>query len=245
MMRQGSEAGSIEREEREIVERVFRLGERRVTAVMTPRIDLEWLDLGESLEELRRRVAASAHGWFPVARERIDRVEGIVRGRDLWSPLVATAADIERVRRQPLFVPDTLAATSAAQRFRETRNHVAIVIDEFGGIQGLVTPTDILEALVGELPDEKDDEESMIVNRSDGSWSIDATTDLDEVKLRLEIDYLEGQKASYQTVGGYVADHLGLAPRIGASFETNGLRFEVIDTDGRRIDRIVMERLNG
>ena len=244
LLRLGTKAGTIDREEREMVERVFRLGERPVTAVMTPRVDLEWLDVTKPLDELRRQVAASSHEWFPVASERIDTVKSIARGKDLWSEGLETSADLPRVAREPLFVPDTVTAGALLQRFRETRNHVAVVIEEFGGVKGLVTPTDILEALVGELPEQGDVEEPMMVRRDDGSWSIDATTDLDEVKLLLGIEFLEGQKDFYQTIAGYVVDRLGYHPGVGASFRVGDHRFEVADTDGRRIDRILVERLS-
>jgi putative hemolysin len=141
-------------------------------------------------------------------------------------------------------VPETASGLTVLQRFRDTRNHVAIVVDEFGGVEGIVTPTDILEALVGELPEIGDIEEPMIVRREDGSWSVDATTDLDEVKLILELDFLEGQRNAYQTIAGYVSDRLGTAPRIGQTFVASDVRFEVLDTDGRRIDRILLQRIN-
>lgn len=237
----GSEAGTIDRAEREMVERVFRLGNRPVTALMTPRVDLDWLDTTQPLEALRAKVSASTHEWFPIASERVDAVRGIVRGSDLWSSKVSGSEELARVAREPIFVPDSVSAAALLQRFRESRVHVAVVIEELGGVKGIVTPTDILEALVGELPEHGDAEEPMVVRREDGSWSVDATADLDEVKLLLGIEYLEGQKDSYQTIAGYVADRLGDHPRVGASFVVDRLRFEVLDTDGRRIDRILVE----
>jgi putative hemolysin len=240
LLRLGTKAGTIEPEEREIVERVFRLGERPVTAVMTPRVDVEWLDMTRSLDELRATVASSAHDWFPVAAGRVDAIKGVVRGKDLWSEGITSSTDLLRVIRQPLFVVETASAFVLLQRFRETRIHVAVVSDELGGVEGIVTTTDLLEGLVGELPEAIDEEEPMIVRRADGSWSIDATTDLEEVKLILGIDFLHGQKPSYQTIGGYVAEQLGHAAKLGQSFDVGGLRFEVLDTDGRRIDRVLV-----
>jgi putative hemolysin len=240
LLRLGTKAGTIAPEEREIVERVFRLGERPVIAVMTPRVDLEWLDIRKPLDELRAQVTASNHNWFPVAAERVDAIKGVVRGKDLWSRNVTASAEIAEVLRQPLFVPETASAFSVLQRFREAGIHLAVVTDEFGGVEGIVTPTDVLEGLVGELPAVYDSEEPMIVQRSDGSWSIDATTDLEEVKLVLGVDFLHGQKSSYQTIGGYVVEQLGQQPRVGESFQTENVRFEVLDTDGRRIDRLLV-----
>jgi putative hemolysin len=236
----GAKAGTIEPEEREIVERALRLDERRIKSFMTPRVDLEWLDASRPLAELRAQVTASSHDWFPVATERVDVIVGVVRGREVLTNRNAEELGLPAIVRQPLFVPETASGLAVLQRFRDTRNHVAIVVDEFGGVEGIVTPTDILEALVGELPEIGDIEEPMIVRREDGSWSVDATTDLDEVKLILELDYLEGQRNAYQTIAGYVSDHLGTAPRIGQTFVASDVRFEVLDTDGRRIDRILV-----
>ncbi|HYC55100.1 MAG TPA: hemolysin family protein [Candidatus Binatia bacterium] len=240
LLRLGTKAGTIAPEEREIVERVFRHGERPVTAVMTPRVDVEWLDVRRPLEELREQVAASNHNWFPVAAERVDAIKGMVRGKDLWATSVTNSAHVAEVIRQPLFVPKSASAFSVLQRFKEVRIHVAVVTDEFGGVEGIVTPIDVLEGLVGELPEVGDLEEPMIVRRSDGSWSIDATTDLDEVKMMLGVDFLHGQKTSYQTIGGYVVEQLRQRPKVGESFKAGNLRFEVLDTDGRRIDRVLV-----
>ena len=242
MARAGNQAGTIDRQEREIVERVFRLGDRAVSAIMTPRVELEWLDFSQPIEGLRAQAAASNHEWFPVAKDRIDDLRGIVRAKDLWSSAVATSADVAAIAIEPIFVPDTMSVFPLLEKFRESRTHVAIVIEERGSVRGMVTLTDLLEGLVGELPMLGDAEEPMIVRRDDGSWSIDAATDLDEVKLVLEVDYLDGEKDIYQTAAGYLVDRLGDRPRIGASFEVNGLRFEVLDTDGRRIDRILVEK---
>lgn len=240
LLRLGTKAGTIEPEEHQIVERVFRLGERPVTAVMTPRIELEWLDMTRPLDDLRTQVRESNHNWFPVAAERVDVLKGIVRGKDLWASNVTSSEHLPEVIRQPLIVPETTSAFAVLQRFREARIHVAVVADEFGGVEGLVTPTDVLEGLVGELPEEGDIGEPMIVRRGDGSWSIDSMTDLDEVKLILGIDFLQGQKSSFQTIGGYVAQQLVERPKVGDAFTAGSLRFEILDTDGRRIDRVLV-----
>lgn len=243
MLLVGTRAGTIEAEEREIIERTFRLGDRRVAAVMTPRVDLEWLDSHTPLEQLRRQVAASSHEWFPIAEGRVDALSGVVRGRDLWTPDAERSPGLTGITTQPLIVPETISALSLLQRFRETRNHLAIVVDEFGGVEGLVTPTDILEALVGELPAAGDLDEPSIVSRPDGSISVDAATDLEEVRLKLGLDVLEGQKEGYQTIGGYLVERLSGPGRIGDVVETGEVRFEVLDTDGRRIDRVLVSRI--
>lgn len=245
LLRSGAKAGTIRHEEREIVERTFLFGDRSVRSVMTPRVELEWLDLGKPLEDLRRQTAASSHDWFPVAVGRVDAIQGVVRARDVWAEDVTTTSDIARRIQQPLFVPVKTTALAVLQDFRDTRNHLAVIIDEFGGVEGIVTPTDLLEALVGELPETGDLGEPMIVRLGDGSWSMDAMTDIEEVKIALGIDSIDGQKdRAYQTLGGYLSERFGHQPRIGDAVTAGGHRFEVIDTDGRRIDRVVARRLS-
>ena len=239
MLRQGSEVGAIEREEQVIVERVFRLSDRSVRALMTPRIEVNWLDLTHPLESLREKAAALPHSRFPVARERIDRIEGIVTARE-----VITAPDMASLItaiQEPLFVPRNTSVYRLLETFRETRIHVAIIIDEYGGVDGIVTPTDILEGLVGELPEIGDSEEPLIFQREDGSWSVDAGLDLDELRIAVGIDLFEGQKeGAFQTVAGYVTERLPKAPALGDVIVASGMRFEILDMDGRRVDRLLV-----
>jgi len=246
LLRQGMTAGTIAREEHEIVERVFRLGDRSVRTVMTPRVEMEWLDSTKSLEELRAQVAGASRTWFPIAAERVDAITGVMHGKDLWAPGISSVSDLARITHEPLFVPENASAYTLLQGFRETRNHLAIVIDEFGGVEGIVTPTDLLEALVGELPQRGDVHEPMIVRADEVSWSIDAATDLDEVKIALGVEALEGQKEDrFQTIAGYLIDRIGHHPQIGDSTVVGDYRFQVLDMDGRRIDRILVRKVEG
>ena len=244
LLHMGTKAGTIRLEQEEIVERTLGLGDRPVRSVMTPRVEMEWLDLERPLDELRREVLSSSHHWFPVAVGRIDAMQGFIRAKDLWADGVSKSSDLAARLRQPLFVPEKTTALTIVQRFRDTRNHLALVLDEFGGVEGIVTPTDVLEALVGELPETGDRDEPMIVRISENSWSIDAMSDLEEVKIILGVDFLPGQKeGAYQTLGGYLVGRFGRQPRIGDVFRAGAHRFEVSDTDGRRIDRVVVEKI--
>lgn len=240
MLRQGSEAGAIEREEQIIVERVFRLSDRSVRAVMTPRIEVDWLDLTQPLSSLREKAAALPHSRFPVARERIDQIEGVVTAREILT--ASDMASLTAAIQEPLFIPRNTSVYRLLETFRQTRNHVAIVIDEYGGVDGIVTPTDILEGLVGELPEIGDAEEPSIFLREDGSWSVDAALDLDELRIALGIELFERQKEGvFQTVAGYVTERLAKAPELGDVIVASGHRFEIIDMDGRRIDRLLVQ----
>ncbi|HUP46737.1 MAG TPA: hemolysin family protein [Thermoanaerobaculia bacterium] len=243
LLSQGVAGGTIGLQEREILDRALRLANRSVRAVMTPRVETEWLDARKTLDELRRQAAVSLHHRFPLATDRIDQIRGIVSLKDLWGEEIRTTADLERHAREPLFVPETTSALALLQRFRETRNHLGIVIDEYGGVEGIVTPTDIFEALVGELPEAGEVYEPMIVKRSDGSWSLDASIDLEEFKAVTSTPSLPSQKEEYQTLAGYLIGRAGRIPRLGDIVTVGELQFEIMEVDGRRIDRILVTRL--
>lgn len=245
LLHQGAKAGTIEAGERKIVERVFVLGGRPVLSVMTPRTDIEWLDLERPITELRAFAQTSAHGLFPIAGGSIEKIAGIVGAKDLWAGSVTDGESLRRLARTPLFVPEKLPVLRVLDMFRETRNHVAIVVDEYGAVDGLVTPRDLFEALVGELPTGDRETEPWVVERSDGSYSLDAGLDIEEVKLLLGIVTLEGEKDSYQTIAGYVIERLRRLPKIGELIEANGWSFEIADMDGRRVDRIIVSRIGG
>jgi putative hemolysin len=242
LLHQGAKAGTIEMEERQIVERVFVLGGRPVRSVMTPRTDIEWLDMAKPIAELRATAQASQHGLFPLAAGSIEKTVGIVAAKDLWAETVTDGAALRKHARTPLYVPEKLPILRVLEMFRETRNHVAIVVDEYGAVEGLVTPRDLFEALVGELPSGDCEEEPSVVQRADGSWSLDAGLDIEEVKLLLGVTALAGEKDGYQSLAGYVIERLRRLPKIGDIVEANGWRFEIADMDARRVDRLIVSR---
>lgn len=243
LLHRGAESGSIAKEERRMVERVFLLGDRSVRSVMTPRIEVEWLDLSRPVEGIRDQVSRSTHSRFPIAADRVDDAEGFIMAKDLWDEEITDVDAIRARIHEPLFVPETSSALHLVERIRETRTQVAFVLNEYGGFEGIVTPTDILEAIVGELPEVEDAEEPLIHEREDGSLSVDATVDVEEVRILLDVAHLEGQKETFQTIAGYVASLLGRPPNLGDVVEASGFVFEILDMDGRRVDRILITRL--
>ena len=242
LLHRGAEAGSIAKEERRMVERVFLLGDRSVRSIMTPRVEVEWLDLSRPIDEIRDLVSRSTHSRFPVAIDRVDDAEGFLMAKELWDEEVTDMATLRTRVHEPLFVPETSFALDLVERIRLTRTQVAFVLNEYGGFEGIVTPTDILEAIVGELPEVEDVAEPMILEREDGSLSVDATADVEEVRIILDAPHLEGQKETFQTIAGYVASLLGRPPALGDIVESSGFRFEILDMDGRRVDRILITR---
>ena len=246
LLAEGTAAGVFEASEREIVERVFRLGDRRVSALMTPRVDIIWLDAEDSDAEVRRKIIEGGFSRFPVCRGRVDDFLGIVKAKDyLAGKMQNEAARLEDFLRQPLFFPETVTALQALERFKNSPTHLAIVIDEHGATEGLLTTNDILEALTGEIVSASASraETPGIARRGDGSWLVDGALPIDEFKESFNLEKLSGEdSASFQTVAGFALHRLGRIPTAAESFEWKDWRFEIVDMDGRRIDKVLIER---
>jgi putative hemolysin len=242
LIEQGTRAGVFEAAEREIVESVFRLGDRRVSSLMTPRPEIVWLDLEDTPERIRRAVVEHDYSRFPVGRGGLDDVAGIALAKDILAhgppdrPL-----DVEALVGPPLFVPESMPAFRALETFKRSGCQVALVVDEYGGVQGLVTIIDILEALVGDIPSPEDLAEPPALHRPDGSWLLDGTMPFEDAKEVLGLDELPGQgSGDYHTVGGLMMRQAGRIPRSGDAFEWAGPRFEVVDMDGNRVDKVLV-----
>jgi putative hemolysin len=242
LIEQGARTGMFEEAEREMVERVFRLGDRRVGAVMTPRTEIVWLDRDAAPEEIRRTITESAHSRFLVAQESLDNVLGVVHAKDLLAHCLAgQSVDVTTTLQQPLYVPESMAALKVLELFKQSRTHIALAVDEYGGIQGLVTPNDILEAIVGDLPAAGEVAEPLALQREDGSWLLDGMLPVDEFKALFHLGFLPGQdQGVYNTLAGFVIMQLGRIPTAADSFEWGGLRIEVVDMDGNRVDKVLV-----
>jgi putative hemolysin len=244
VIRQGAQTGALEAEEESIVQRVFQLGDQRVAGIMTPRVDIEWVDLETSAAELRDFLASHSHTEFVLCEGGLDNVLGTVRAAELLPALLSGGhIDLRSLMREPLFVPDSMRAFRLLEAFRASHRHVALVMDEFGAVEGLVTVGDLLEALVGELPEDASEAVGAFVERSDGSWLVEGSAPIEEVATRFELDVPEEETGSYHTMGGFVLARLGHIPKTAESFEWSGVRFEVVDMDGRRIDKVMVNRV--
>ncbi|MGE0362395.1 MAG: hemolysin family protein [Vicinamibacterales bacterium] len=241
---QGAESGALEETEESLVQRVFRVGDQRLAAIMTPRLDIEWVDAAASGDELREFLSGHSHGQFVVCSGSLDNVLGTVRAADLLSTAMKDAPiALKSLIQEPLFVPDSMGIFKLLEALKASHRHMAIVLDEFGAVEGLVTVTDLLEAFVGSLPTDAAEERAIVV-RPDGSWLVDGATTIDDVVSDLGLDELpEDEAGAYHTLGGFVMARLGRIPRTADRFEWGGMRFEVIDMDGRRIDKVLVQRL--
>jgi putative hemolysin len=242
MMEQGTEAGVFEEAEHDIVKQLFKLSDLAVSALMIPRRDVVWLDVDDSPEVMRRKMASSLYSRFPVAQGSLDNVLGIIQTKDVLTRCLAgRELDVKESLRPPLFVPEGLPAFRLLEMFKASRTHIALVVDEYGGVEGLVTINDFLENIVGEVASVDMPEEKQAFQRPDGSWLIDGRALIDDLKEILEIKELsEEDSGNYQTLGGFVMLHLGRVPVSGDSFESNGYRFEVVDMDAKRVDKVLV-----
>ncbi len=242
LIEQGTEAGTFEEAEQDMVERVFRLGDRPVNALMTPRPDIVWLDLEDTAEENRKKMLDSCHSRFPVCQGGLDNVLGIMHVTDLLArSLSGQQLDLTVSLRQPVFVPESTRGLKILEVFKQTGIHLALVVDEYGVIQGLVTLNDIMVEIVGDVPSAGELEEPQAVQREDGSWLLDGMLPVDEFFEIFEIDEIPtDHRGSYQTLGGFVITHLGRIPSATDYFEWESLRFEVMDMDGNRVDKVLV-----
>jgi putative hemolysin len=245
LMEQGAEAGVFHESEQEIVANVLRLDEQRVVAIMTPRKDIEFLDLEDSAEVQLQGVANAEHHRVVVCRGGLDQVAGVLLVSDLLKPALENKPlAIEAAVRQPLYVPDSVTTTQLIEQFRKARSEYALIVDEYGALQGMVTLTDVLSSIVGEIPDEGEPAECDAVRRDDGSWLIDGAVGIERFCALLELDALPGEdEGGFHTLAGFVLHSLGHIPKVTEKFEAAGLRFEVIDMDGHRVDKLLVARL--
>src|SRR5438270_10372477 len=240
MLREGVAAGHIPQAETAIVEMALRLGDRRVSAVMTPRTQIEFLDLEDSEEELRRQIRDSAYSRFPVVQGGTHQLAGIVQLKDLLSACYAAEPfNLRGPLRPPLFMPNTVTVLRALEVFKSSREQLALAVDEYGDLEGLVTLTDILEALVGDLP-EAGETDPRVVRREDGTFLIDGLVGLDELKQVLGVTSLPGEGPDFHTLGGYLMARLNRVPIVADRITAGDWRFEIVEMDGRRVDRVLI-----
>ncbi len=241
LMDSSRDAGVLAEREEAMVDSVLRLREQRVGALMTPRTEIVWLDLEHSLDDNLDRIQETGFSRFPVARESLDGIQGIVKAKELLDRnLAGQRLDLERALRQPLFVPETMSALKVLDRFKHARTHLALVVDEHGGIEGLVTLNDLMEAIVGELPMAESPAEPRATRRDDGSWLLDGMLPIEELKDLLGLpDVPEEERHNYETLAGFVVLRLEDIPQEGQVFDWGQWHFEVMDMDGHRVDKVL------
>ncbi|MBE9105869.1 HlyC/CorC family transporter [Nostoc cf. edaphicum LEGE 07299] len=242
LIEQGTEAGTFEEAEQDMVERVFRLGDRPVSYLMTPRPDIVWLDLDDSAEENRQKMVDSAYSRYPVCQGGLDNVLGVIPVTDLLArSFRGEPLDLTIGLRQPVFVPESTRGLKVLELFKQTITHMALVVDEYGVIQGLVTLNDIMSEIVGDVPSTDGQDQPQAVQREDGSWLLDGMLPVEEFLELFGMEEWESEeRGSYQTLGGFVITHLGRIPAAADHFEWQSMRIEVMDMDGNRVDKVLV-----
>jgi putative hemolysin len=241
---QATVAGVFEEAEQDMVERVFRLGDRRVGAMMTPRNKLVWLEINDPAEKTRRKIARSRYSRFPV-RQKPGNIQGIVHVRDIAVRcLSGKPLDLKASIHKPIFVHENARALRVLELFKESGLQMALVVDEYGTVEGIITLTDILEGIVGDIPSEEVIDEPQIVRLQDGEWSVEGMLPIDELKYFLHLRKLPGERTGlFRTLGGFTMSQLKRVPAVSDRFECCGHSFEVVEMEGRRVRKVLVKKL--
>ncbi len=243
MIQEGTTGGAIDEIEQEIVQNVFHLGDRKITSLMTNRSDLTYLDLDDSVQENIEKIIETKHSVYPICKDGIDNITGLLYIKDLLGKDLATELEhLEDLGKEPLFIPENNQAYQALEKFREERIHMGIILDEYGSVMGIITLNDILDALVGDIS--MDDEfEYEVVEREDGSFLVDASLPFDDFLNQFEV-VINNRKeyTGFDTLGGFALHILQEIPDTGDKFEWEEYEFEIVDMDKNRIDKILLKK---
>jgi putative hemolysin len=238
MISEGTEAGTIEEEEREIIERVFHLGDRNITSLMTHRSDIIWFDIEDNEEKIKEKIVSEPHSVYPICDGEIDNVKGIVSIKDLY--ITDDMTKFKEVMKPAMFVPENNTPYQLLEKFRRTKEHSCFIVDEYGTLQGMVTLTDILEAIVGEIP-QPDVTDYEVIEREDGSFLIDAQIPFYDFLTRFDkATWMNEGEHEFDTLAGFILHELERIPHAGDKFDWKGFQFEIIDMDGHRIDKVLV-----
>lgn len=239
---EGTNAGAIEETEQEIIERVFHLGDRNITSLMTHRTDIVWLDIEDSREILRDKIFESLHSVYPVCEGQIDSVLGVVAIKDLYLAAAVNNYELKPILKKPLFVPENNSAYQVLEKFKETQSHAAFIVDEYGTFLGMITLNDILEAIVGDMPETGQEDDYEIIQREDGSYLVDGQIPFYDFLSKFDKeDWMAEFEQEFDTMAGFILHHQEHIPKIGEKFEWRGFTFEIVDMDAHRIDKVLVE----
>ncbi len=242
MIEQGTETGMFEESERGMVEGVLSLGDLKIGALMTPRPDITWVDIEDEIQITREKIIDSGYSRLPVCEGELDRVLGVIHVADLLSQTLRGEELNLTSLRQPLFIPESMRGLKVLEQFKKAGTHIAMVVDEYGVIQGLVTMHDLFEEIVGDITDSNEEpEEPQIIQREDGSWLLDGMLSIEELLEQFNIPESAIDRGNYHTLGGFAIMQLGKIPISGEHFEWRKLRFEIVDMDGKRVDKVLVE----
>jgi putative hemolysin len=238
MITEGTEAGTIEEEEREIIERVFHLGDRNITSLMTHRSDIIWFDLEDNEEKIKEKIISEPHSVYPICDGEIDNIKGVVSIKDLY--VTDDMTKFKQIMTPAMFVPENNTAYQLLEKFKRSKQHSCFIVDEYGTMQGMITLNDILEAIVGDIP-QPDISDYEVKEREDGSFLVDAQIPFYDFLSRFDKEeWMNEGEHEFDTLAGFILHELERIPHTGDKFEWKGFTIEIIDMDGHRIDKILV-----
>ena len=239
MISEGTEHGTIEEAEQEIIERVFHLGDRTITSLMTHRSDIVAFDVNDNEEQVREKINKEPHSVYPICEGGLDNVKGVVSIKDLY--VADDLTKFKELMKPALFVPDNVSAYTVLEKFKESKIHCCYIVDEYGSMQGMITLNDILEAIVGDIP-EQHVEDYGIVKREDGTFLVDAQIPFYDFLTYFEqTEFMNEGDQDFNTLAGFILHHLEHIPQTGETLDWKGFRFEIIDMDAQRIDKVLVQ----
>lgn len=247
LLKQGSEYGVIEKEESQIISEVIRFGDKRASMIMTHRFDVEWIDITKPNEEIMTNALNSTFSRLPACRGTLENIIGVVVIKDLLAySLKAGNFSIADIISEPLFIPEQVSALKVLELFRTTKNHFGIVINEYGAMEGIITLHDVVENIMGDLPALQDKNEPEFFHRPDGSYLVDGSMSIVDLKDLLGVRSFtegDGKESGIHTAAGLAMHNLNHVPRVGDNFILKGYRFEIMDMDGHRVDKVLIKML--
>ena len=244
MVKMANEDGAIDNKESELIHNIFRFADRKAYSVMTPRNEVVWIDINETAEEIRDAIIESGLTKFPVCDDTLDNILGVLNLKDYLMNRNKPGFKLEDIISPAIAIPENLTALKILESFRKEKRYFGVVINEFGSLEGIITLHDLTENIFGYLPDLEEEEEIMITSREDGSYLIDGSCQIDELRDTIIIDEFFSEDLDYSTIAGFALNKLGKIPSEGDYFEDSGFRFEIIDLDKTKIDKILVTKLD-
>ena len=241
LLEQGTKYGNLEMNETEMIKSIFRFGDRKAYNIMTPRQDIIWVDIKDNILEIKKTIMESRLSIYPVCDESIDNIQGVISVKDFLKIIDdEDSANLKTIITQPIYIPDNLLAIKILDKFRAKKVYTAIIINEYGSTEGLITLHDLIENIFGDLPEEYETEEVPIFRRDDGSLLIDGAIPIDELKEVIDVEFTEDD---YSTLGGFLMFVLNKIPAIGDNCTYGNYKFEIVDMDGKRVDKVLVTKL--
>lgn len=248
MIEESRVEGNIEKEEEDIIKRVFKLDEQKVDMIMTPRSEIIWIDLDDSPEENKKKIIESKRSIFPIAKGELDDFMGVVQSKDILAVLFENKEmNLEKIVKNPIVVPENLESLELLKQYKENKEyvHMALIVDEFGSVSGLITLNDLLEGIVGDIPGIDETDDPIATQRADGTWLIDGRYQIDRFKELFDYseEFPDEKEDNFTTIAGFILSFCGKIPEEGEEFIWDRFSFEIVDMDGNKIDKLLITDL--